>query len=130
MLRFLAQTALAVLANAVGIFAASVVLEDFSINGTAFIIAVLIYTAVFGLMGPFITKQAMRNAPYLMGGIALVTTLVSLIITNLVSDGITINGITTWVLATFIIWMFSVIASFLLPLFIFKKTLEKAKSKE
>lgn len=130
MLRFIAQTALAILANAVGLIAASILLTDFSLNGVAFTTAVLIFTAVSTLLGPFIAKQAVRNAPYLMGGIALVTTLVSLIITVNISDGITIDGVTSWILATFIIWLFGVIASVILPFFLFKKTFQKAKSNQ
>lgn len=129
MLKFIAQTTLSVLANAVGLIVASLILDGFSIDGPAFVIAVLIFTAASTLLGPFIAKQAMRNAPYLMGGIALVTTLVSLLITTLISDGISIDGIVTWVTATFIIWLFGVIASVILPLFLFKKTLENVKDK-
>ena len=128
-MKFIAQTTLSVLANAVGLIVASLILDGFSIDGPAFVIAVLIFTAASTLLGPFIAKQAMRNAPYLMGGIALVTTLVSLLITTLISDGISIDGIVTWVTATFIIWLFGVIASVILPLFLFKKTLENVKDK-
>lgn len=127
MLRFLAQTTLSVLANAVGLIIASILLDGFSIDGTAFIIAVLVFTVSSALLGPFIAKQAMRNMPYLMGGIALVTTLVSLVVTDFVSSGISIDGLTTWALATFVVWLFTVLASILLPLFLFKKTLNKVK---
>lgn len=127
MLRFLAQTTLSVLANAVGLIIASILLDGFSIDGTAFIIAVLVFTVSSALLGPFIAKQAMRNMPYLMGGIALVTTLVSLVVTDFVSRGISIDGLTTWALATFVVWLFTVLASILLPLFLFKKTLNKVK---
>lgn len=128
MLRLLANLTLAVLANAVGLLAASLLLDDFSINGTAFVVAVLIFSAVTTVLGPLITKIALTSAPYLMGGIALVTTLIGLIITSLVSDGIAINGATTWAVATLVVWMFSLIGSVLLPLVIFKKTLEKHKA--
>jgi hypothetical protein len=129
MLRFIAQTTLAVLANAVGLIAASLLLSGFSLSGFAFTTAVLIFTAVSTLLGPFIMKQALRNAPYLMGGIALVTTLVGLIVTNILSTGIQIEGLTSWILATFIVWLFGVIASVVLPLFIFKQTMQSAKEK-
>lgn len=127
MLRLLASLLLALLANAVGLIVCSLILEDFSINGIAFVTAVLIFTAATVLLDPLITKIAITNVPALRGGVALVTTLTGLIITSLITDGIQITGLTTWILATFIVWLFALFASLLLPLVLFKKTLEKAK---
>lgn len=127
MLRLLATLVLSVLANAVGLIAAAFLLDGFSIDGAAFVIAVLIFTASTAILGPFITKVALTNAPYLVGGIALVNTLVALVLTTLLSSGISIDGLSTWVLATLIVWVFSVIGNLLLPLVLFKKVLEGAK---
>lgn len=128
MLRLLASLVLAILANAVGLIVCSLLLEDFSIDGVAFVTAVLIFTAATVVLDPLITKIAITNVPALRGGVALVTTLVGLIITTLISDGIQITGITTWVLATLIVWLFALIATLILPLVVFKKTLQKTKS--
>lgn len=127
MLRLLASMVLALLANAVGLLVCSLVLEDFSINGVAFVTAVLIFTAATVILDPLITKIAITNVPALRGGVALVTTLIGLIITSLISDGIQITGLTTWILATLIVWLFALVATLLLPLVIFKKTLQKVK---
>ena len=121
----LAQLALSVLANAVGLIIAAA-----AIDGVSFVIAVAIFSGVTALLGPFITSLALKNASFLMGGIALVTTLVGLIITNLLSDGISVDGVSTWIAATVIVWLFSVIASVVLPLFLFKKTLENRKEEK
>lgn len=128
MIRLLASLVLNILSSAVGLFVASLLLDGFSINGMAFVIAVLIFSAIEVILDPLITKLAIKNVPALRGGVALVTTFVSLLITNLVSDGISISGINTWVLATLIVWLFSLIATLLLPLVLFKKTLENRKS--
>jgi hypothetical protein len=55
-----------------------------------------------------------------------VTILVALLITSLLSSHLTITGVTTWVFATLIVWLFGVLAMLLLPLVIFKKTLAAA----
>jgi putative membrane protein len=123
MLRFFAQTAMSLLANAVALVAASIFLSGFTINGLAFVVAVCIFTASTVILEPLITKIARRNAPYLLGGIALVTTLVGLLVTTLVTDGLSISGIATWVVATLIIWLATVVASLVLPLFLFKDVL-------
>lgn len=130
MLRLLASLVLTLLANSVGLVLASVILDDFTINGVAFVSAVLIFTITEVVAGPLITKIALTNAPSLLGGIALVTTFVGLLVTDIFSDGLTINGATTWILATLIVWLCALIASLLLPLVIFKKVLDKNKQSD
>ena len=121
--RLLAQTAMSLLANALALLAASILLTGFSINGLAFVVAVCIFTASTVILEPLITKIARQNAPYLLGGIAIVTTFVGLLVTTLVTDGLTITGIANWIVATLIIWLATVVASLVLPLFLFKEVL-------
>ena len=121
MLRFFATLLLTVFANAIGLLVASILLDRFYLNGASFIVAALFFTLVTVILGPFITKVAFKNAPYLMGGIALVTTFIGLILTKAFTTGIRIEGLSTWAVATLIIWIFSVIANVVLPLFLFKK---------
>jgi putative membrane protein len=128
MLILLARLALAVLANAVGLLMAGFILDGFNVTGVAFVAAVAIFTIVQVIVDPLITKIALTSVPALRGGVALVTTFISLLITSLVSSGIQIDGATTWVLATLVVWLFSLVGTLLLPLVLFKKTLEKAKS--
>ncbi len=128
MLRLLASLVLTLLANTVGLVLASIILDGFSINSLAFVTAVLIFTVTEVVAGPLITKIALSNAPSLLGGIALVTTFVGLLVTDVLSDGLSITGVSTWILATLIVWLCALIASLLLPLVIFKKVLKKNKA--
>jgi uncharacterized membrane protein YvlD (DUF360 family) len=123
MIRLLLRTVLALLGNALGLWVASLVLDDMSISGAAFVIAVVIFTVLTVVLQPLITKIAVQNAPALQGSSALVTTFLGLLITELVSDGLTIDGALTWVLATVIVWLGALLAGVLLPLFLFKKHL-------
>ncbi len=123
MLRLLAQVSISLMANAVGLIAASVLLDGFSLDGVSFVVATVIFTLATLILGPLVLKIALTSATFLVGGIALVTTLVGLVVTNLLSDGISISGLSTWILATLIIWVFSIIANLVLPLLLFKKTL-------
>ena len=124
MVRLLVRTVLALLGNALGLWIASLILDDMSISGTAFVLAVVIFTVLTVVLQPLITKVAMQNAPALQGSSALVTTLLALVITDLVSDGLSISGAITWVLATIIIWLVTMLAAVLLPMFLFKELLE------
>lgn len=123
MLKFFARMALSLLANALALLVASVLLTGFSINGLAFVVAVCIFTASTTILEPLITKIATQNAPYLLGGIALVTTFVGLLVTTLITDGLRIMGIGTWVMATLITWLATVVGSLILPRFLFKEVL-------
>jgi len=123
MRRFLAQTSLSLLANALALVMASILLTGFTVNGLAFVVAVCIFTASTVILEPLITKIARQNAPYLLGGIALVTTFVGLLVTTLVTDGLSITGIATWAIATLIIWLATIVASVLLPRFLFQEVL-------
>jgi uncharacterized membrane protein YvlD (DUF360 family) len=123
MFMFFARMALSLLANALALLVASVLLTGFAINGLAFVVAVCIFTASTTILEPLITKIATQNAPYLLGGIALVTTFVGLLVTTLITDGLRIMGIGTWVMATLITWLATVVGSLILPRFLFKEVL-------
>ena len=58
--------------------------------------------------------------PALRGGIALVTTLVGLIITDLIFDGFSITGFGTWIAATVIVWLGGVLGAIVLPMIFLK----------
>lgn len=128
MLRLIASATLHLIANSIGLVIASVLLDGFSIDGPAFIMAVLIFTVTEVVAGPLITKIALTNVPSLIGGIALVTTFIGLLITDIFSGGLSITGINTWILASLIVWLCALIAGLLLPLVLFKKVLENHKS--
>lgn len=123
MLRFLASIALRLLANAAGLLIAAAVLSGFSVTAAAFVLAVLIFTAVEVVLDPLMVKISLQYAPVLRGGVALVTTFLGLVVTVLITDGMTINGLTAWVIGTLIVWLGGVLAALLLPLFLFKKTM-------
>lgn len=124
MIRILARLILNLLANAVGLAAAALLLDNFSISASAFIMAVLIFSITTTVLGPLIIKIALTNASYLMGGIALITSFVGLVVTNLISDGVSISGLSSWIIAPLIIWVFALIANLVLPLLLFKKALQ------
>ncbi len=78
---------------------AAVLLDDVRLNGTAFVIAVLVFTAATGILQPLMTQIAFKHVEALRGGSALVTTLLGLIITDVVVRRPVDLGATTWVLA-------------------------------
>ena len=127
MIRMLISAALALVGNAIGLIVAAAVLDKMEISGAAFVVAVVIFTVVDVVIQPFLTQMAARNVSALRGATALVATLVSLIITNLVSDGLTISGAATWLWATLIVWLASMLAGVILPLIFLKNRVEERR---
>jgi putative membrane protein len=128
MIRLLVSALVHLAANAVGLVVAASVLDGMSVSGTAFVIAVGIFTVVQVVAGPMIRQAAVRHAQAMLGGTALVVTFVGLLVTGLVSDGLRIDGASTWVLATVIVWVAALLASLVLPLLFVKKAVEERRS--
>ncbi|MEM9040878.1 MAG: hypothetical protein AAGD33_13350 [Actinomycetota bacterium] len=124
MVRFLISVGIALLTNAIALVVAALVLDDMSLEFSGFIVAVIIFTGVYTLAQPFLTQQALSRASALRGGVALIATLVSLVVTAIVSDSLQIDGLTTWLLAMLIVWIAALIGAWLLPLVLLKRVLD------
>ena len=127
MIRLLIGALIRLIANAVGLLIAAAVLDDMSLDASAFVLAVAIFTIVEVLAEPFFRQMALEQARFLSGGTALVTTFVGLLITAGVSDGFDIDGLGTWLLATVIVWLAAMVATLLLPIFVFKHVVEETR---
>ena len=125
MIRMLISAGLHLGANAVGLAVAALILDGMSIDILSFVIAVLIFTAVEVVSRPYFTSLAMKGASYLQGATALAATLAGLIITTLVSDGLQIDGLSTWIYATLIVWVAAIAAAIVLPVIFVKNKLEE-----
>ncbi len=127
MIRLLVRLAVAVAANAVGLIVAAALLDGVHLNGAAFFVAVVIFTVAFALLHPFLFIQLRRLRLLAFVAAALLATLVALIITDLVSDGLTINGAGTWIAATVIVWLAALLAAFILPFLGLRKFMEERR---
>jgi uncharacterized membrane protein YvlD (DUF360 family) len=116
---------IAVVANAIGLIVAAGLLDGMELDASGLLLAVVIFTVVFALGQPFLVMQLRANAPAMLGGVSLVATFAALVVTDLLSDGLTIDGAGTWVAATVIVWAISVLAGFILPFLGLKRFLEK-----
>jgi putative membrane protein len=126
-IRFLVRTLIALVANAIGLIVAAVVLDDVRLNVASFVVAVVIFTAVFVLLQPFLAVQLRRMGPGMLGAVSLIATLVSLIVTDLLTDGLSISGVLTWILAALIVWLVALVATLLLPFLGLKKYLDERR---
>jgi putative membrane protein len=123
-IRLLVRLLIAFASNGVGLIVAAAILDGMSLDATGFVVSVVIYTIVFALLQPFLISVLRRSPAPVLGGVALIATLVSLIVTTLLTDGLSIDGVGTWIAATVIVWLASVLAAFILPFLGLKKYLD------
>jgi hypothetical protein len=125
----LVRTAIVVVGNAVGLIVASLVFSDFEINATGFIVSLIIFTIAAALLTPFLESTLRRNksTSAALGGVALISTFVALLVTEVFSDGLDISGIGTWIGATVVVWLAALLAMFILPFLGLKKFLEERR---
>jgi len=127
-IRLLVRLLIAFLSNAVGLIVAAAALDGMSLNATGFVVAVAVFTIVFALLQPFLVSVLRRSPAPVLGGVALIATLVSLIVTELLTDGLSIRGVGTWIAATVIVWLASLLAAFILPFLGLRKYLEDRRA--
>jgi hypothetical protein len=90
---------------------------------------VVVFAELQAVLLPFMASVARRNAPVLLGGIGLVTTFVALLVTDLVSDGLSISGVWDWILAALIVWIATMIATIAVPFILVKAGVESARER-
>ena len=127
-IRLLVRLAIAFVSNAIGLIVAAAVLDGMSLDATGFVVAVVVFTVVFALMQPFLFSdiparpgpRSRRRRP--------IATLDSLVLTTLLTDGLSIRGVGTWIAATVIVWLGSVLAAFILPFLGLRKYLDERRA--
>jgi hypothetical protein len=94
--------------NAVGLILAALILPDdqFSIElfSLSFFWAVLIFAIVSAFFTFIVFKFLMRNAGSIVALTGLISTFIALLITSLISDGLSIGG-WGWIWGTLIVWI-------------------------
>lgn len=120
MIRLAIRFAIFLAAAAIGLAAAVLLLEDMTIDPASFLLDIVIFAVLRAVLSPFILKTTVRNASAIAGATGLIATYLALLITAWLSDGMRIDGVATWALATLIIWIGSMLASLLIPLAIAK----------
>jgi hypothetical protein len=112
MKRTLVSIAVYLAANGVGLLLAIVLIDGFSVAITAFLIAVILFTALQAIAGPIVAKLSSKYAPQLMGGISLVVIFLGLLMTGAILESMTTGGLGNLLIATLLVWIGSLAAQF------------------
>lgn len=124
-IRFLLRVAVFLGSSAIGLLVADLLVPGVSVSVWGFIAAVVIFTVAQAILSPFFLKMATRYASAFLGGIGLVSTFVALLLASLLSNGLSIRGIGSWIGATVVVWLVTALATVLLPMLVLR---EKTKA--
>jgi hypothetical protein len=119
---------------AVGLIVADLILPGFRIDWSdwwGFLLAIVIFAVLQSILTPWIATVARRNAPALLGGIGIFSTLIALIVVVLIPQaGITIGEplLLTWILAPVIVWLVTALATLFLPMIFIKKKVDERRA--
>jgi putative membrane protein len=114
MIRLLIRIGVALLGAAIGLIIGAVVLDDMTLDGAAFLLAIVIFVVLTAVLEPLIEKIGDEHVSLIATFSSLITTFLALLITELVSDGLNISGASTWVFATLIVWACTALATWIL----------------
>ena len=130
MIRFLVRAVIFLASAAVGLLVANAVLEDMTIDSvTSFLWVVVVFAVLQSLFAPFLAKVTAKNASALLGAVGLISTFLALLVSATVSDGLTIDGASTWLLASLIVWLVTMLATLLIPIILVKMGVEAARNR-
>ncbi len=100
--------------TAAGIILSVAVLSGFSASVQAIVVSTLVFWAVHIVVN-FIALRILIRQPSVAtaGLLALASTVVALVVVNIVVSGLKIHGVTTYLAATLIIWIATALAGML-----------------
>ena len=124
---FVVRLIVQVVGNAAGLIVAAATLDDVSLTTAALVLDVLIFTGVYLVVLPMLQKQALRRSEAIAGSSALLTTLVALVVTVWLSDGLRISGVSAWIATTVIVWVVSLVIGIALPWLIVRRQLRQRR---
>lgn len=131
MIRLIVNVVIYFASAALGLLVASWVVPGFDLNLPGFLFGTIVFAIAQSILAPFAMKMAHKYARGLLGGIGLVSTFLALLVAVFVPGGITISGVSAWVIGTLVVWLITALGGWLLPIAAAKWILkEKAAGKK
>jgi multisubunit Na+/H+ antiporter MnhG subunit len=130
MVRMLTQFVVNLVCSVLAFLVAKWLIPGFHLEWSGFFIAVGVFTVAQTVLGPFVFNQARQHASAILGGIGIVSTLLSLIIASLFPGGLTIDGVSTWFVAAFVVWVITALGGWILLALLAKRAKNRNDAKE
>jgi hypothetical protein len=99
----------------IGLLLADWAVPAVSVSVSGFVVAVVLFSVVQTTLSVFILKLPHGFAALLLGGVGLAMTLVAMIVAAVLTQGLTIRGVASWLAATLVVWLSTTIGAILLP---------------
>ena len=126
MVRLLLNTLVFLGSAAIGLLVAAWLVPGVRVSASGFVVAVVVFALAQAVLSPFIAKMASRYASAFLGGIGLLSTFVALLLASVLTHGLSIRGVGSWIAATVVVWLVTAIATLVLPLLVVKKKIAKS----
>lgn len=100
---------------AIGLLVAGWIVPGVSLFVPGFIVAVAVFAVTQAMLSLSILKLPHRYASLILGGTGLVLTIVALILASILTHGLTIHGLASWLATTIVVWLVTTIGAITLP---------------
>ena len=100
---------------AIGLLVAAWIVPGVSVSVSGFIVAVVLFSVAQAMLSVVILKLPRETATLLLGGTALVLTVVALVLASVITHGLTIRGLASWAATTVLAWLVTTLVAILLP---------------
>lgn len=127
MVRLLIRTLIALVTSAVAFVVADIVLDDFNVSyPEGLIVPVVIFTLATVVLEPLVEKVVKEHASWASIALGLIVTWLSLLVTELLTDSLSITGLSTWIFAILIVWLASIVTALVMGL-LFRSSLQERR---
>lgn len=99
----------------IGLLVAARVVPGVSVSVSGFIVAVVLFSVAQAGLSLWIEKLPRAYASLFLGGTGLALTLVALILSSVITHGIGMRGVESWVATTVVVWLITTIGAISLP---------------
>ena len=100
---------------AIGLVVAARVVPGVSLSARGFIVAVAVFAVTQAILSLSILKLPHQYVPLLLGGTGLALTIVALTLGSVLTHGLTIDGMASWLATTVVVWLVTTIGAITLP---------------
>ena len=103
---------------AIGLLLAVWVVPGASLSASAFILAVALFSVGQATLSVWILKLPHRYASLALGGSGLALTVIALWLAAVLTRGLDLRGVESWVAATVVVWLVTTVGAVIWPLFV------------
>lgn len=96
-------------ANAIALVLCRILLPGFDLTIPALIVAVVLFAIFSAIFSWIVFRLLRKQAASVVALSGLVSTFLALLLTTLFTPDFTIDGVGTWIIATVVIWLISVL---------------------